>query len=65
MKSRRPPRAKLPLTVIYAVPALLAVFSLIGLIATFVGNGVYDALSWLTLAAPIIAVIWAMTTQRR
>ncbi|WP_370335120.1 hypothetical protein [Parvularcula marina] len=65
MKSRRPPSTKLPLTVIFAVPALLAVFSLIGLIAALVGNGVYDALSWLTLAAPIIAILWAMTTKRR
>lgn len=38
---------------IFTVPLLIAVISTIGLISALVGDGWYDAVSWLTLGAPV------------
>lgn len=38
---------------IFAVPALIGVMSIVGLIAALVGDGVWDGLSWLMLVTPI------------
>lgn len=48
----------------FAIPALLAAASLIGLVSALVGNGPADALSWVTLFIPIAAVAWAMRVKR-
>ncbi|QNE05672.1 hypothetical protein [Croceicoccus marinus] len=53
-------RARQSLRQIFAVPVLLAVLTAIGLLSALTGDGWRDALSWLTLAAPLLAVIWAM-----
>lgn len=50
---------------IFAWPALIAAFSLIGLIAALVGDGVLDWLSWLGLIAPVAACLWAMMRRDR
>ena len=47
------------LWMIFRWPLLLGVLSLFGLISALVGDGVWDALSWLALAAPAAAVAWA------
>ena len=39
---------------IFAAPALIAVLSGLGLITALVGDGVWDVVSWLTLALPIV-----------
>lgn len=44
---------------IYRVPALIALASMIGLISALIGDGVFDAISWLALGAIIGTVIWA------
>ncbi len=38
---------------IFAVPLLVAVMSGTGLISALIGDGVWDALSWLMLGMPI------------
>lgn len=43
---------------IFLAPALIALVSLIGLIAALLGNGPYDWLSWLGLGVPVAAVAW-------
>jgi hypothetical protein len=53
-------RARQSLRQIFAVPVLLAVLTAIGLLSALTGDGWRDALSWLTLAGPLLAVIWAM-----
>lgn len=53
-------RARQSLRQIFAVPVLLAVLTAIGLLSALTGDGWRDALSWLTLAAPLLTVIWAM-----
>ncbi|MBN9594058.1 MAG: hypothetical protein J0G36_01790 [Afipia sp.] len=39
---------------IFAIPALLGVLSIIGLVSALVGDGVWDGVSWVTLAIPIL-----------
>jgi hypothetical protein len=42
----------------FAAPALLAVLTGVGLMSALLGDEVWDALSWLLLAAPIAVVAW-------
>ncbi len=43
----------------FALPALIAAFSLAGLVIALTGEGWRDILSWGTLSAPLVAVLWA------
>jgi cyanate permease len=43
----------------FALPAILAIASLLGLIVALAGDGWRDAVTWLTLALPAVAVGWA------
>ena len=53
------------LRVIFAVPLLLAVLSLVGLVVALVDQGWPDLVSWVLLTTPIAAVAWAMRARRR
>ena len=44
---------------IFRVPLLLGVATAVGLVSALVGDGAWDALSWLALAAPLAAAAWA------
>ncbi len=50
---------------IFATPTLIALLSLAGLLAALLGNGVFDWVSWVGLAAPLVIVGWAMKARRR
>ena len=39
---------------IFAIPMVLGVLSIVGLISALVGDGLWDGLSWATLAIPIL-----------
>lgn len=39
---------------IFAIPMVLGVLSVIGLVSALVGDGVWDGVSWATLAIPIL-----------
>jgi hypothetical protein len=41
-------------TQIFAIPLVLAILSIVGLISALVGDGIWDGLSWITLAIPIL-----------
>ena len=43
---------------IFRAPLLIGVLSLVGLVAALVGDGPYDALSWLGLGIPCVLTIW-------
>lgn len=43
----------------FAAPLAIAAASLVGLVAALVGDGLADALSWITLAVPLGVVVWA------
>ncbi|CAM5419307.1 putative protein OS=Afipia felis OX=1035 GN=NCTC12722_02564 PE=4 SV=1 [Afipia felis] len=50
---------------IFTVPLLIGVMSLVGLVAALVGDGIWDALSWLMLATPIVIYIVCVYIPRR
>ncbi|HAC58027.1 hypothetical protein [Parvibaculum sp.] len=50
---------------IFGVPAVLAIISLVGLIAALVGDGWLDFLSWVTLGVPIAVMFWAYGRRRQ
>ena len=52
------------LRAIFAVPLLLAIVSIAGLVVALTGDGLRDAASWAALAIPVFAVGWAMRTRR-
>lgn len=58
MKKRQSLRA------IFAIPLLLALASVAGLVVALTGDGLRDAASWLALGIPVVAVGWAMRARR-
>jgi hypothetical protein len=50
---------------IFAVPAALFLASAAGLAAALVGDGPWDVLGWLGIAAPLGAIAWAWARRRR
>lgn len=52
------------LRAIFAVPLLLAVASLVGLVVALTGDGLRDAAAWAALSIPVLAVGWAMRARR-
>ena len=56
-------RRKQGLRAIFAIPLLLALVSIVGLVVALTGDGLRDAASWAALAIPVLAVGWAMRTR--
>lgn len=52
--------ARQPLSRIFAVPAVLGILTTIGLLSALIGDGIFDGLSWLTLAAPIAIPVYCI-----
>jgi hypothetical protein len=48
---------------IFLAPALIALASLVGLVAALLGNGPYDWLSWFGLGLPVAVVAWFWMTR--
>lgn len=44
---------------IFRAPLWLGLATGVGLVSALVGDGAWDTLSWLALAAPVAAVAWA------
>ena len=42
-----------------ALPRFIGITSIVGLLAALLGDGVYDAVSWLGLGIPVAAVIYS------
>jgi hypothetical protein len=45
--------ARHSLSQVFAMPFVLGVLSLIGLLSALIGDGIWDGLSWATLAFPV------------
>ncbi|MEZ0472390.1 hypothetical protein [Luteimonas salinilitoris] len=43
----------------FAVPGVIALSSIVGLVSALVGDGMFDAVSWLALGTVVGAVLWA------
>lgn len=54
-----------PLVRTFAAPTVIAIASLIGLIAALLGDGGFDITSWVALGIPVAAIVWAMARRRR
>lgn len=50
---------------VFGAPALIAAFSLFGLIAALLGDGIWDLIGVLTLGVSVIATAWALAARRR
>lgn len=57
-------RRPLSLRAVFALPLMIAVLSALGLLTALAGDGWHDAVSWLGLAAPLFAILWAMRVRR-
>ena len=44
---------------IFAIPLFIGITSIVGLLAALLGDGAYDAVSWLGLGIPVASVIYA------
>ena len=49
---------------IYGAPTVLALVTLVGLISGVLGDGVWDAISWLGLGIPIAVIAWFVLRPR-
>jgi hypothetical protein len=49
---------------IFGWPVLLATLSAAGLVLALLGDGLWDVLSWILLAAPIAAILWGILRAR-
>jgi hypothetical protein len=47
---------------IFRWPLLLGLSSGVGLVSALLGDGVWDALSWITLGIPVAVIAWRMKT---
>ncbi|WP_165665419.1 hypothetical protein [Metapseudomonas otitidis] len=52
------------LTRIFAVPALLAALSAIGLVGALLGDGIWDALAWIGLGLPVALALRPFLRRR-
>ena len=57
-------RKKHGLAAIFAIPLLVALVSIAGLVVALTGDGLRDAASWFALAIPVFVVGWAVTFRR-
>jgi hypothetical protein len=49
---------------IFAMPAVLAIASLAGLVIGLLGDGFIDLAAWLALALPLAAILWSFLVRR-
>ncbi|HEV7311522.1 hypothetical protein [Sphingopyxis sp.] len=50
---------------IFAVPLLLALLSVAGLVVALTGDGWRDGAAWIALGIPVLVAGWAMKARRR
>jgi len=50
---------------IFAAPIIIGALSVVGLVAALVGDGWWDALSWLSLALPVLLYFFFVARRNR
>ena len=53
------PAASRTIWQVFKWPLMMAVANVIGIVAALIGNGVYDALSWIVLGGTLVLMILA------
>ncbi len=56
-------RTPQPLAVILRLPAAIAAVTAAGLVCALVGDGLWDAVSWVALAIPIAVAAWGVARR--
>lgn len=49
----------------FALPALIALATVVGLVIALTGNGWRDWMSWIALCVPLVAIGWAARASRK
>ncbi len=47
-----------PFRKVYGAATLIAVLTLFGLLSALLGDGIWDALSWVMLVIPLAVIVW-------
>ncbi len=47
-----------PFRKVYGPAVVIAVITLYGLVSALLGDGVWDELSWVALAVPLVVIVW-------
>jgi hypothetical protein len=50
---------------IFAVPIVVGALSIVGLLAALIGDGWWDAVSWLSLTLPILLYLFFVARRNR
>jgi hypothetical protein len=50
---------------IFAAPIVIGVLSIVGLLAALIGDGWWDAVSWLSLTLPILLYLFFVLRRKR
>jgi hypothetical protein len=53
-----PPARGAAMRRVFGIPLLLGLLSAVGLLSALLGDGPWDALSWLTLGLPVAVILW-------
>ncbi|HKU97358.1 MAG TPA: hypothetical protein VJR58_18875 [Vineibacter sp.] len=64
MTMRSASESALSLRRIFGIPLVLAIATIIGLVSALLEDGVWDALSWVTLGLPMLVAAWAIWFRR-
>jgi hypothetical protein len=52
------PRRAATMRRVFGLPLLLGLLSAVGLLSALLGDGPWDALSWLGLGVPVAVILW-------
>jgi hypothetical protein len=53
-----------PMARIFAMPIVIAVISIVGLVGALLGDGWLDVISWAGLLVPLAVIAWALRYRR-
>ncbi|GAA4807608.1 hypothetical protein GCM10023231_41040 [Olivibacter ginsenosidimutans] len=56
---------KTPFLRLWGIPILLALATLVGLLAALIGDGLWDALSWLLLSSLVLVLVYYIAKANR
>lgn len=64
MKHIGPRKPHRPLSAIFGAPILIALASIVGLVAALIGNDLWHVVSWLTLGTPVAVLYFCLRCRR-
>jgi|AGTN01.3.fsa_nt_gi hypothetical protein len=49
---------------VFGVPSILQILTLVGLVAALLDDGIWDVVSWIALAIPLLVIGWHLWGRR-